>query len=122
VEQHHHHERVSTKHLQVTGFYIDPACGCNFIKSQEWRPDNWSTLVEQSQQQMIQGYEMISLQLPCHQRFQIHHINNPRVLNLYQHYFRNIFALFPYILTSFFEKYQLISWKLFVDDRSYPMQ
>jgi len=48
VEQQHHHKRVSAKHLQVTRFHIDPACGCNFVKSQEWRPDNWSTLVEQS--------------------------------------------------------------------------
>jgi len=66
--------------------------------------------------------DILSLHLPCHQRFQIPHIKNPRVLNLNQHYFRDIFALFPYILTSFFEKYQWISWKLFFDDRSYPMQ
>ena len=65
-EQHHHHERVSAKHLQVKCFHIDPACGCNFIKSQEWRPDNWTTLVEQKQQRKIQGYEMISLYLPRH--------------------------------------------------------
>jgi len=58
-EQNHHHGRVSAKHLQVTPFHIDPACGCNFVKSQEWHPDNWSTLVEQNQQQHIQGYEMI---------------------------------------------------------------
>ena len=108
--------------MQVPSFHIDPSCGCNFVKSQEWRPDNWSTLVEQTQQQMIQGYEMISLHLPCHQRFQIPHKNNPKVLNLYQYYFRNIYALFPYILTSFFEKYQWIFWKLFFDDRSYPIQ
>jgi len=30
--------------------------------------------------------------------------------------------LFPYILTSFFEKYQWILWKIFFDDRSYPEQ
>jgi len=59
VEQNHHHERVSAKHLQVTSFHIDPACGCNFIKRQKWRPDHWSTLVEQKQQRRIQGYEMI---------------------------------------------------------------
>ena len=29
VEQNHHHVKVSTKHLQVTPFHIDPACGCN---------------------------------------------------------------------------------------------
>jgi len=92
VEQNHHHKIVSAKHLQVTPFHIDPACGCNFVKSQEWCPDNWSTLVEQKQQQNIQGYETISLYLPRHQRFQIHHINNPRTLNLYQFYFRNIYA------------------------------
>ena len=61
VEQNHHHERVSAKHLQVTPFYIDPACGSSFIKSQDWGSDNWSTLVEQDQQQSIQGYEMIYL-------------------------------------------------------------
>jgi len=35
VEQNHHHERVSAKHLQIKRFHIDPACGCNFVKSQE---------------------------------------------------------------------------------------
>jgi len=30
--------------------------------------------------------------------------------------------LFRYILSSFFEKYQWISWKIFFDDRSYPRQ
>ena len=63
-EQNHHHDRVSAKHLQVTSFHIDPACECNFVKSQEWRPDNWSTLIEQKQQQTIQGYEMIYLFWP----------------------------------------------------------
>ena len=55
----HHHERVSAKYSQVTSFHTDSACGCNFIKSQEWRFDNWSTPAEQKQQQRIQGYEMI---------------------------------------------------------------
>ena len=55
MEQNHHHEKVSEKHLQVTRFHIDPACSCNFVKSQVRRPDNWSTLVEQNQQQGIQG-------------------------------------------------------------------
>jgi len=32
-EQNHHHGRESTKHLQVTPFHIDPACGCNFVKN-----------------------------------------------------------------------------------------
>jgi len=59
--QNHHHGRESAKHLQVTPFNIDPACGCNFVKHQAWRPDNWSTLVEQNQPQSIQGYEMIYL-------------------------------------------------------------
>ena len=40
VEQNHHHERVSAKNLQVTPFYINPGCGCRFVKSQEWRLDN----------------------------------------------------------------------------------
>jgi len=39
-EQNHHHGRISAKHLQVTPFHINPACGRNFIKSQEWHPDN----------------------------------------------------------------------------------
>jgi len=52
-EQNHHHERVSAKHLQATPFHIDPTCGCNFVKTQEWHPDNWSTLVEQKQQRRI---------------------------------------------------------------------
>jgi len=34
----------------------------------------------------------------------------------------DIFILFPYILTSFFEKHQWISWKIFFDDRSYTRQ
>jgi len=63
-EQNHYHGRVSAKHLQMTPFHIDPACGCNFIKRQEWHPDNWSMLVEQKQQQRIQGYEMIYLFWP----------------------------------------------------------
>ena len=58
-KQNHHHGRVFVKHLQVTPFHIDLGCGCNFVKKQEWRPDNWTTLVEQNQQQSIQGYEMI---------------------------------------------------------------
>jgi len=60
------------KHLQVTPFHIDPACGCNFVKKQEWCPDNWSTLVEQNQQQSIQGYEMIYLFWPRNQPFFSH--------------------------------------------------
>ena len=58
-EQNHHHGRVSAKHLQVTPFHIDPACGYNFVKTQEWRPDNWSILVEQKQQRRIQDYDML---------------------------------------------------------------
>jgi len=123
VEQNHHHERVSAKHLQVTTFNIDPACGCNFINSQEWRPDNWSTLVEQSQQQNIQGYEMIYLWWP-RQTYHISHIDpfrqETQVVD--PHNSLDILMLFPYILTSFFEKYQWISWKIFFDDRSYPKQ
>ena len=33
-----------------------------------------------------------------------------------------ILMLFPCVLTSFFEKYQWISWKLLFDNRSYPRQ
>ena len=76
-EQNHHHGRVSAKHLQVTPFHIDPACGCNFIKRQEWHPDNWSMLVEQKQQQHIQGYEMIYLFWP-HKSYHISHIDPSR--------------------------------------------
>ena len=123
-EQNHHHERVSAKHLQVTPFHIDPACGCNVIKTQEWRPDNWSMLVEQKQQQSIQGYEMIYLFWPRNQPFHISHINSSRqetqVVDPY--HFIDMFMLFPYILTSFFEKYQWVSWRNFFDDRSYPRQ
>jgi len=61
VELNQHHERISAKHSRIKRFHIDPTCGCNFVKNQEWRPDNWSTLVEQKQQQSIQGYELIYL-------------------------------------------------------------
>jgi len=124
VEQNHHHESVSGKHLQVTSFHIDPACGCNFVKSQACRLDNWSTLIEQKQQQRIQGYEMAYLYCPHNQPFHVSRINSSRqeiqVMN--PHRSLDILMLFPYILTSFFEKYQWISWKIFFDDRSYPRQ
>jgi len=32
-EQNHYHGIESAKHLQVTSFHIDPACGCNFAKN-----------------------------------------------------------------------------------------
>jgi len=93
-------------------------------KKQEWRPDNWSMLVEQNQQQSIQGYEMIYLFWPCNQPFHISHINplrqDTQVVDSYHSI--DILMLFPYILTSFFEKYQWISWKIFFEDRSYPRQ
>jgi len=76
-EQNHHHGRISAKHSQVTPFHIDPACDCNFVKSQEWRPDNWSTLAGQNQQQSIQGYEMIYLFWP-HKSYHISHIDPSR--------------------------------------------
>jgi len=121
-EQNHHHGRVSAKHLQVTPFHIDPACGCNFIKRQEWHPDNWSMLVEQNEKQHIQGYEMIYLFWP-RKTYHISHIDPSRqeiqVMDLY--YCIDILMLFPYVLTSF-EKYQWISWKIFFDDRSYHKQ
>jgi len=123
-EQKHHHGRVSAKHLQVTPFHIDPACGCNFVKKQEWHPDNWSTLVEQNQQQRIQGYEMIYLFWPHNQPLHISHIDSSReeIQVIHPYYLIDILMLFPYVLTSFFEKYQWISWKFFFDDRSYPRQ
>jgi len=74
-EKKHHHGRASAKHLQVTPFHIDPVSGCNFVKSQEWRPDNLSTLVEQNQQQCIQGYEMIYLFWP-RKSYHILHIDH----------------------------------------------
>ena len=55
-ENNHPNERAMPKLLQVSPFHIDPACGCNYIISQEWRPDNWSTVAEQNQQQRILGY------------------------------------------------------------------
>jgi len=121
-EQNHHHGRESAKHLQVTPFHIDPACGSNFVKKQEWRPDNWLTLVEQNQQQSIQGYEMIYLFWPRNQSFRISHIDPSRQETqiIHHYHFIDILMLFPYILTSFFEKYQWISWKIFFDGRSYP--
>jgi len=123
VEQNHHHERVSAKHLQVKRFHIDPVCGCNFVQSQAWRPDTWSTLVEQKQQQNIQGYEMIYLYW-LRRAYYISHIDpsrqGTRIMDSYRGL--DIIMLFPYILTSFFEKYQWISWKIFFDDRSYPRQ
>jgi len=123
VEQNHHHERVSAKHLQVTSFHIDPACGCNFIKRQKWRPDHWSTLVEQKQQRRIQGYEMIYL-FWQRKSYHISHIDPSRRETRVMFPYRpvDILMLFPYILTSFFEKYQWISWKIFFGDRSYPRQ
>jgi len=41
---------------------------------------------------------------------------------MHPYYITDIRMLFPYVLTSFFEKYQQISWKLFFDDRSYPRE
>jgi len=122
VEQNHHHEIVSAKYSQVTSFHIDSACGCNFIKSQEWRLDNWSTLAEQKQQQRIQSYEMIYLYWRRSQSFHVSHINTSRqeIRVMSPHRSLDILMLFPYVLTSFFEKYQWISWKLFFDYRSYP--
>jgi len=124
VAQVHHHERISAKNLQVTRFHTDQSCGCNFVKSQKWCPDNWSMLVEQKQQQSIQGYEMINLLWLRHQLFHISHIDpskrETQVMD--PHHFIDILMLFPYILTSFFEKYQWISRKIFFDDRSYPRQ
>jgi len=118
-----HHERVSAKHLQETAFHIDPACGCNFIKRQECYSDNWSRLVEQKQQWCIQGYEMIYLFWP-RKSYHIPHIEPSRretqVVDPY--HFIDILVLFHYILTSFFEKYQWVSWKIFFDDRSYSRQ
>jgi len=106
-EQNHHHGRVSAKHLQVTPFHVDPACGCNFVKKQEWRPDNWSTLVEQNQQQSIQGHEMLYSFWPRTQLFYISHIDPSRLETqiMERYHLSDILMLFPYILTSF-EKYQ----------------
>ena len=74
-EQNHHHGRESPKHLQVVPFHIDPACGCSLVRTQEWHLDNWSTLIEQNQQQSVQDYEMIYLFWPRNQPFHISHIN-----------------------------------------------
>ena len=41
---------------------------------------------------------------------------------MHSYHSTDIRMLFRYILTSFFEKYRWISWKLFLDDRSYPKQ
>jgi len=94
------------------------------VKSQEWRPDNWSTLVEQKQQQKIQGYELIYLFWPRIPIFHIPHINPSwqDFYDIHSYHSTNILMLFPYILTFFFEKYQWVSWKLFFDNRSYPRQ
>jgi len=81
-------------------------------------------LVEQKQQQSIHGYEMINLLWPLHQLFHISHIDpskrETQVMD--PRHFIDIHMLFCYTLTSFFEKYQWISWKIFFDDRSYPRQ
>jgi len=81
------------------------------------------SLVEQNQQQRIQAYKIIYLYWPrkaCH----ISYINPSRretqVVNPY--YFTDILMLFPYVLTSFTEKYQWVSWKIFFADRSYSKQ
>ena len=80
-------------------------------------------LVEQEQQRRIQGYEMIYLFWP-RKSYHTSHIDPSRqeiqVVDTY--YFIDILMLFPYVLPSFFEKYQWISWKIFFDDRSYPRQ
>ena len=122
-EQNHHHGRVSEKHLQITPFQIDPACGCNFVRTQEWHPDNRSMLVEQKQQRRIQDYEMIYLFWP-RKSYYISHVDPSRhkIQVVDPYYFIDILMLFPNVLTSFFETYRWISWKIFYDDRSYPGQ
>jgi len=128
-EQNHHHGRVSAKHLQAIPFHIDPACGCNFVKKQEWRLENWSTLVEQNQQQSIQGYEMIYLFWPRNQPFHISHINPSRqdTQVMDSHHFIDILMLFPYILkppslrntNGFHGKFSLMT-DLILDKRLIP--
>jgi len=65
---------------------------------------------------------MIYLFWPRNQPFHISHIHpskqETQVVDPY--HFIDILMLFPYILTSFFEKYQWISWKNFFNDNSYP--
>jgi len=67
---------------------------------------------------------MIYLFWPRNQPFHISHIDpsTQETQVMHPYHFIDIFMLFPYILTSFFEKYQWISWKIFFDDRSYPRQ
>jgi len=79
-------------------------------------------LVEQNQQNSIQGYEYLFW--PRTQLFYISHIDpsRPETQIMDRYHLRNILMLFPYVLTSLFEKYQWISWKIFFDDRSYPRQ
>jgi len=94
-------KRVNAEHgeenVQVKPHaYVHRNCSCNFIKTQTWHPDKWSTLVEQRQQQRIQGYETIYLHLPSQPRCQIPCIHNSRALDLYQHDFHDAHALFPY--------------------------
>ena len=67
---------------------------------------------------------MIYLFWPRNQPFCISHVDPLRrdTQFIYPYRFLDVFMLFPYILTSFFEKYQWISWKIFFDGISYPRQ
>ena len=67
---------------------------------------------------------MINLLWPRNQPFCISYIDpaNQEIQTFHSYHVIDILMLFPYILTSFFEKYQWISWKIFFDDRSYPRQ
>jgi len=66
---------------------------------------------------------MIYLYWP-RQAYHISHIDTSKqeIQVMEPYYFIDILMLFPYILTSIFEKYQWISWKIFFNHRSYPKQ
>jgi len=70
-------------------------------------------LLEQKQQRRIQGYGMIYL-FWQRKSYHISHIDPSRqeIQVVDPYYFIEILMLFPYVLTSVFEKYQWISWKI----------
>jgi len=67
---------------------------------------------------------MIYLFWPRNQSVRISHIDSARQETqvIHPYYITDILMLFPYNLTSFYEKCQWFSWKIFFDNRSYPRQ
>jgi len=75
---------------------------------------------------LTQGYEMVSLRWVTEgiSKFVFPHINpeEHRGRNMYAYYSHDLLAFTEYVIASFVEKYQWVTWRLFYDDRSYPKQ